>query len=164
VLPAALSASRADAVEVIGTALAAKAAGSGYRTVAALLGRPVATVRRWLRRVAEPHARWLRDQANSAFRLDPDSLGRPRPWLSTLGWGFEHFWSVPHWPTDNAWTSMPPRTLIGLFRRGNLLGPRFAAEKVTRLCSAVPRTRRNRDDDINGRFYVPVSMLTTASP
>ncbi|MDQ0664574.1 hypothetical protein QFZ35_003072 [Arthrobacter ulcerisalmonis] len=74
-------------MEVIGTALAAKTAGSGYRTVAALLGRPVSTVRRWLRRVAEPHARWLRDQANSAFRLDPDSLGRPRPWLSTLGWG-----------------------------------------------------------------------------
>lgn len=50
-LPAALSARRADTVEVIGTALAAKARGSGYRTIAADLGRSASTVRRWLRRV-----------------------------------------------------------------------------------------------------------------
>jgi len=41
---------RADVVTVIGAALAAKAAGAGARTVAAALGRPVETVRGWVRR------------------------------------------------------------------------------------------------------------------
>jgi hypothetical protein len=40
---------RADLVEVIGAALTAKAAGVGVRTIAASLGRPVETVRGWLR-------------------------------------------------------------------------------------------------------------------
>jgi hypothetical protein len=39
-----------DSAQTIGAALAAKAAGHGWRTVAARLGRPGATVRRWLRR------------------------------------------------------------------------------------------------------------------
>ena len=43
---------RADLAEVIGRAVAAKARGSGARTIAALLGRPVDTVRGWLRRFA----------------------------------------------------------------------------------------------------------------
>lgn len=41
---------RGDAVAVIGSALLAKAAGLGHRPIAALLGRPVCTVRGWLRR------------------------------------------------------------------------------------------------------------------
>jgi hypothetical protein len=40
---------RADLVEVIGAALSAKAAGAGARTIAARVGRPVETVRGWLR-------------------------------------------------------------------------------------------------------------------
>ena len=40
---------RADGVEVIGAALAAKAAGAGHRPIAARLGRPASTVRGWLR-------------------------------------------------------------------------------------------------------------------
>jgi hypothetical protein len=43
---------RADLVTVIGAALAATAAGAGARTVAAALGRPVETVRGWVRRFA----------------------------------------------------------------------------------------------------------------
>jgi len=43
---------RADLVEVIGAALSAKAAGSGARTIAAGLARPVETVRGWLRTFA----------------------------------------------------------------------------------------------------------------
>lgn len=38
--------------EVIGAALAAKASGAGVRTIAERLGRPVETVRGWLRRFA----------------------------------------------------------------------------------------------------------------
>jgi hypothetical protein len=41
---------RADAVEVVGEALIAAAAGEGYRPIAARLGRPAATVRGWVRR------------------------------------------------------------------------------------------------------------------
>jgi hypothetical protein len=41
---------RADAVSVIGAALVARAAGAGARTAAAVVGRPVETVRGWLRR------------------------------------------------------------------------------------------------------------------
>jgi hypothetical protein len=48
-LPAWCLARRADAGEVIGLALEAKAAGSGHRLVAARLGRPASTVRGWLR-------------------------------------------------------------------------------------------------------------------
>ncbi|MGH3821098.1 MAG: hypothetical protein ACRDRE_25830 [Pseudonocardiaceae bacterium] len=49
-LPVLVLARRADAVVVIGLALAAKAAGGGYRRIAAVLGRPAETVRGWLRR------------------------------------------------------------------------------------------------------------------
>lgn len=41
---------RADSVAVIGAALLVKAAGAGHRTIAAGNGRPVSTVRGWLRR------------------------------------------------------------------------------------------------------------------
>lgn len=44
---------RADSVSVIGAALAAKAAGAGARRAAAVVGRPVETVRGWLRRFAD---------------------------------------------------------------------------------------------------------------
>jgi len=40
---------RADGVDVIGAALRMKAAGAGHRPIAELLGRPVSTVRGWLR-------------------------------------------------------------------------------------------------------------------
>jgi hypothetical protein len=43
---------RADLAEVIGAALAAKASGAGARAIAAGIGRPVETVRGWLRRFA----------------------------------------------------------------------------------------------------------------
>lgn len=51
-LPAQLLSRRADAGAVIGRALEAKAAGSGHRAIARLLGRPESTVRGWLRALA----------------------------------------------------------------------------------------------------------------
>jgi hypothetical protein len=48
-LPAWCLARRADAGEVIGLALEARAAGSGHRVIAGRLGRPASTVRGWLR-------------------------------------------------------------------------------------------------------------------
>lgn len=49
-LPAGLLVRRADTAAVIGAALTAKADGAGCRRIAAVLGRPVETVRGWLRR------------------------------------------------------------------------------------------------------------------
>lgn len=49
-LPASTLVRRADTVAVIGRALLAKVAGAGHRSIAALLDRPVSTVRGWLRR------------------------------------------------------------------------------------------------------------------
>ena len=43
---------RADLAEVIGKALAAKACGTGLRSIAVDLGRPLDTVRGWVRRFA----------------------------------------------------------------------------------------------------------------
>jgi hypothetical protein len=51
-LPVVVLLRRADTAAVIGAALAAKARGGGYRRIAAVLGRPVETVRGWLRRFA----------------------------------------------------------------------------------------------------------------
>lgn len=65
---------RADLAAVIGVALAAKAAGAGFRRIAVALARPAETVRDWLRRFAgrlEPvrtvFTVWLRT-------LDPDPV------------------------------------------------------------------------------------------
>jgi hypothetical protein len=51
-LPVSVLARRADAVTVIGSALAGAAAGQGHRRIAERLGRPACTVRGWLRRFA----------------------------------------------------------------------------------------------------------------
>jgi hypothetical protein len=51
-LPVSGLARRADLAEVIGAALAAKAAGAGHRRIARRLSRPAETVRGWLRRFA----------------------------------------------------------------------------------------------------------------
>jgi hypothetical protein len=51
-VPVVALARRADLAEVIGSALAAKASGAGVRAIAAVLSRPVDTVRGWLRRFA----------------------------------------------------------------------------------------------------------------
>ena len=62
---------RVDEVAVIGRALLEKAAGAGYRTIAAQLGRPKETVRGWLRRFSS-RAAALRDHFRRwAFALDP---------------------------------------------------------------------------------------------
>jgi hypothetical protein len=62
-LPGSLLPRRADAADVVGAALRAHAGGSGSRTIAADLRRPLATVRRWLRAVGGRHAQWLHTRA-----------------------------------------------------------------------------------------------------
>jgi hypothetical protein len=76
----------ADAVEVVGAALAAKAAGCGHRTIAAKLGRPVSTVRRWLRRVRSERVNWLRMIArHHARRFDAFVIAGLVPQPTALG-------------------------------------------------------------------------------
>jgi hypothetical protein len=57
-LPSSMLARRADAGVVIGAALVAKAAGAGHRPIALALGRPVSTVRGWLRRFGARARGW----------------------------------------------------------------------------------------------------------
>jgi hypothetical protein len=52
-LPVLVLVRRADTAAVIVAALAAKASGVGHRRIAVALGRPVETVRGWLRRFAQ---------------------------------------------------------------------------------------------------------------
>ena len=62
---------RADAVSVIGAALEAKAAGAGHRGIAAVLGRPAATVRGWLRRFAARAEQVRAEFTRLLLALDP---------------------------------------------------------------------------------------------
>jgi len=62
---------RRDAVEVIGAALAAKAAGHGHRRIARDLGRLASTVRNWLRRFAAEAAAIRSFFTVLAHDLDP---------------------------------------------------------------------------------------------
>ena len=82
-LPAWCLARRADAGEVIGLALEAKAAGSGHRVIAGRLGRPASTVRGWLRaftRRAE-QVRLVFTALAASVVTDPPLPARPdRPW------------------------------------------------------------------------------------
>jgi hypothetical protein len=57
-LPSSMLVRRADAGAVIGAALEAKARGVGHRPIARALGRPVSTVRGWLRRFCARAGAW----------------------------------------------------------------------------------------------------------
>lgn len=90
-LPVTVLLRRAYAVEVVGAALARRAAGAGHRVIAAQLAVPAGTVRGWLRVMAgrlEP-ARLLLLQVAHRAAVDlrvPDSLGCPwRDLLAALG-------------------------------------------------------------------------------
>jgi hypothetical protein len=68
---------RADAVETVGVALLAAAAGQGHRTIARSVRLPVDTVRGWLRQ-ATRGAEWLRGVAvEFAHRADPQFVPPP---------------------------------------------------------------------------------------
>ena len=73
-LPVQLLCRRADAGAVIGRALEESAAGAGHRKIAGLLGRPVSTVRGWLRALARnagPVREWFTALAASLVTDPP---------------------------------------------------------------------------------------------
>lgn len=75
VMPAALQPRHADTTAVIGTALLHKANGLGHRRIAAVIDRPLSTVRRWLRRLPPEHLeRMCRDGTKHLLALDPDTF------------------------------------------------------------------------------------------
>jgi hypothetical protein len=90
-LPVTVLARRGYAVEVIGSALTARAAGSGHRRIGQALRVPAATVRGWLRVMAsrlEPVRMHLLQVARRAGvdRPVPKALGSPwRDLLAALG-------------------------------------------------------------------------------
>lgn len=123
-LPGSLLPRRADATEVIGAALLAKAAGRGWRRIAVELDRPPGTVRRWLRAARSPHLHWLRRQAvqraadlHPAVLADldasPTALGDALAALAAAVAAWRHRFARH----AEAWT------LIGVFSRGRLLTP-----------------------------------------
>ena len=81
-LPAWCLARRADAGEVIGRGLEAKAAGAGHRVIAGRLGRPASTVRGWLRALAA-----RAEQVRSVFTALAASLVTDPPLPAPAGAG-----------------------------------------------------------------------------
>jgi hypothetical protein len=79
-LPAWCLARRADAGEVIGLALEAKASGDGHRVIAVRLGRPASTVRGWLRAFAS-----RTEQVRSVFTALAASLVTDPPLPAPAG-------------------------------------------------------------------------------
>ncbi|MFT4127544.1 MAG: hypothetical protein QM662_15105 [Gordonia sp. (in: high G+C Gram-positive bacteria)] len=81
------AARRADAAEVIAAAVEAKfAAGKGHRVIAAILGRPVTTVRGWLRAFTGSAARVMEWFTALVVRDAPDAVALwPKPSDSTPG-------------------------------------------------------------------------------
>lgn len=83
-LPDVLLCRRVDTVAVIGRAVMAAAGGAGCRRAALVVGRPVSTVRGWLRRFRSVAARVAAHFVAWAYRLDPH-LGRIIPAGSPVG-------------------------------------------------------------------------------
>lgn len=121
-LPARAPLRHADAIEVVGAALLAHAAGQGRRAIAAELDVPVDTVRRWLRRVTG-RAEWLRQQGTlHAHRGDamlapiaPTGSGALADALSALG--------AAAALTRQLGPIAPPWQLVAAIAGGRLLAP-----------------------------------------
>ena len=123
-LPTVLSPRRADSTEAIGAALLAKAEGSGHRAIAARTGRPVSTVRRWLRAARGAHAEWLYQQGVArAAGLDRELLAtRLEPSKPTLWHALNILGGAARCARERFGCTDPPWSLIGLYTRGRLIG------------------------------------------
>jgi hypothetical protein len=114
---------RADAVEVIGAGLVAKARGAGYRRIAAELGRPASTVRRWLRAATRPaHVEWLRRAGiDRTARLLPEMLAEDAALPSPLGCALARLAAAVIADRRRLRRRVAAWTLIGFITRGRLL-------------------------------------------
>ena len=115
---------RADAVEVVGTALVAHAAGRGHRRIATDLDRPVSTVRRWLRAVRGAHRRWLyRQGVEHTARLAPELLAEVVAAPTELGDALAALAAAVLAVDRRLGRMAPPWNLIGILTGGRLLAP-----------------------------------------
>jgi len=123
-LPTELTVRRADSTEVIGNALVAKVNGAGFRAIAERLDRPASTVRSWLRRVPDAHARWLyRRAVDRAATYDRELLVRPAPHKTVLGHALNLLAGAALRLRERFGVRIAPWTLIGFFAQGRLLAP-----------------------------------------
>jgi transposase-like protein len=115
---------RADAAEVIGAALVAKADGHGYRSIAKRLDRPPSTVRAWLRRARGEHVAWLRRRGvQHAAALDPHILGEELPAASPLGEALTALSTAVLGYRRRVGRHADTWALVGAFTTGRLLAP-----------------------------------------
>ena len=124
-LLAALQPRRADCTAVIGTALARKAKGLGYRRIAAALGRSPSTVRRWLRRARDPahlNRLWHRG-AHELIRLNADAFNALAGTGNLLRDALTVLAAAAWWTRQRLGIAEPAWTLIGFYTRGSLLAP-----------------------------------------
>jgi hypothetical protein len=113
---------RADAVEVVGTALVAHAAGQGHRRIATDLGRPVGTVRRWLRVVRGEHGRWLyRQGVEHTARLAPELLAEVVVARTELGDALTALAAAVLAVSRRLGPVAPTWSVLGILTRGRLL-------------------------------------------
>jgi Homeodomain-like domain len=125
-LPASCQPRLADATEVVGAALAAKAAGRGYRRIAAELARPPSTVRRWLRRARnDRHIAWLYAHGVARIhQLDPEILSAGLPAQPTrLGDALQALAAAVYAYRRRADRHADGWALVGAFTAGRLLAP-----------------------------------------
>lgn len=111
---------RADSTKVIGTALARKAKGLGYRRIAAALGCSPSTVRRWLRRARDPghlNRPWQRG-AQELIRLDAEAFNELASAGNLLHDTLTVLAAASWWARRWLGIAEPVWTLIGLCTRG----------------------------------------------
>lgn len=122
-LPALVVPRRADTTAVIGAALQASARGVGYRRIAALLDRPLSTVRRWIRACRDPdHVECLRAQAMTWLaRVDRDVIADLAPQPTRLGEALIALAAAAVALRARVAPHIPPWTLIGQIARGRLV-------------------------------------------
>jgi transposase-like protein len=123
-LPAWCLPRRADAVAVVGAALVGKAAGRGHRRIAADLGRPASTVRRWLRAVRGRHGQWLyRQGVEHAARLAPEVLDEIATQPTELGDALTALAAAVLAVHRRFGRRLPSWTIVGILTGGRLLTP-----------------------------------------
>lgn len=122
-LPAAVQPRLADSTDVIGTALASKAAGHGHRRIATALDRPPSTVRRWMRRATHnAHLQWLWERGSQALiRLDPDAFNQLPRATSPLRDALTVLVAAACAACQRLGLTEPLWTMVGLHTHGRLL-------------------------------------------
>ena len=115
---------RADSAQVIGMALLARAAGHGYRRIAADLRRPVSTVRGWLRPLHDRHLRWLYGRGvQHTYRHAPQFLDDQKPHANALGDALEALGRAVVAFRRRFADTAATWSLVTMFTSGRLLGP-----------------------------------------